>query len=157
MPVSDELLRRIIEDALTAVDSYSYGALDLSLAVQISKGCAAYASHIGVPVCISIVDASGVPILFNRMPGSLLVSVEIAPKKAYTCAVLNMSTEEAGIFTQKSALGLDTSLEGKIVLFAGGLPLRIGGRLAGGLGVSGGSPQQDKEIAENGLRSVGLM
>lgn len=164
MEISEKILRNIVEESLARMHPDNQKAcpiapkcLDLSTAVGLSKACAEKALQMGVPVCISVVDSSGIPILFNRMSNALLVSVEIAPKKAYTSVVLGMSTEQAGAFTRDLAEGLDTSLEGKIVLFAGGFPIRIDGVLLGGLGISGGTPTQDKEIAECGLRAMGWL
>jgi uncharacterized protein GlcG (DUF336 family) len=130
--------------------------LDLTLAMDIAKACIQKAQEINLKATIAICDQHGNAILFYRMEESLLVSSDIAPKKAYTSVALNMSTAEAKIFMDKHANHLDNATEGRLVFFAGGLPIRIDGKLVGGLGVSGGLPEQDQEIASHGLKTVAL-
>ena len=94
---------------------------------------------------------------FLRMPGAFLHSVEIAIDKAYTAASFGFPTSEwMGILAGDEALRLGMPLRPRLVVFGGGLPIRDGGHLLGGIGVSGGSAEQDEACAQAGLASVGL-
>jgi len=83
--------------------------------------------------------------------------VEIAIDKAYTAASFGFPTSEwMGILAGDEALRLGMPLRPRLVVFGGGLPIRDGGHLLGGIGVSGGSAEQDAACAQAGLTAVGL-
>lgn len=108
------------------------------------------AESVQVPVSVCISDASGLSLAFLRMVGASLVSVELAPKKAYTAAMFKMATKDLGAFRQPatSFFPTETILGGKIVTFGGGIPLHFNNHLIGAIGVSGGRAEQDHEIAQ---------
>jgi cob(I)alamin adenosyltransferase len=107
------------------------------------------ARALGVPVVLSVVDAGGHLLETRRMDGALLVSVTLAPSKAYTAAVVRMATQELARLAQPEAplYGIDTSLP-NLTLVGGGLPLRWAAAVIGAVGVSGGSVEQDVEVAQ---------
>lgn len=111
------------------------------------------AVDIGVPMVIAVVDSAGNLVLQHRMDGSLLASLTIARDKAYTAAALRMTTEEAGRQAQPGGplYGVNTIEEGRYVIFGGGLPLFKNGRLIGGLGISGGTVEEDMLVAQTAL------
>jgi uncharacterized protein GlcG (DUF336 family) len=117
------------------------------------------AVSIGVSMAIAITDAEGGLILFSRMDGALPASTDIAISKAYTAAVLRMSTEKLGELSQpgKPLYGIQHTLPGKIVLFGGGLPLRFKEKVFGAIGISGGSVEEDIKVAEAALNSLKKM
>lgn len=125
---------------------------------QLLKQAIKAASELGVPVVIAVVDRHGQPILTYRMPDSLLVSLDLAPKKAYTAAALKTATHLLGSAIQPGAplFQLEASSGGKVVTFGGGYPLYWKGRLAGGLGISGGTVEQDMQIAEAAMQGLQL-
>ena len=102
-------------------------------------------------MAIAIVDAEGGLLFFARMDGTLPASTEIAVSKAYTSAVLRMSTLELGRLARPGEVlyGIQHTHNGRIVLFGGGLPLSLGGRAAGAIGISGGSVEEDVQVAES--------
>jgi uncharacterized protein GlcG (DUF336 family) len=108
------------------------------------------AVSIDVPMAIAITDANGGLILFSRMDDALPASTDIAISKAYTAAVLRMSTQKIGELAQpgEPLYGIEQTLPGKIVLFGGGLPLRLKENVVGAIGVSGGSVEEDIQVAE---------
>lgn len=108
------------------------------------------AVSIDVPMAIAITDAAGGLILFSRMDGALPASTDIAVSKAYTAAVLRMSTQKIGELAQpgKPLYGIQHTLPGKIVLFGGGLPLHFKEKVVGAIGISGGSVEEDIKVAE---------
>jgi uncharacterized protein GlcG (DUF336 family) len=107
------------------------------------------AGALGVPMAVAIVDAEGLPLFFARMDGTLPASTDIAVGKAYTAAALRMASHEVGKLAQPGEVlyGIQHLHQGRIVLFGGGLPLRLRGRVVGGVGISGGSVEQDLQVA----------
>ncbi|EAR6785883.1 cob(I)yrinic acid a,c-diamide adenosyltransferase [Salmonella enterica subsp. arizonae] len=116
----------------------------------------ARAEELHVPVVISIVDGNGTPTVTWRMPDALLVSSELAPKKAWTAVAMKSATHELASAVQPGAAlyGLDTHMQGKIVTFGGGFALWRNGVLIGGLGISGGSVEQDMDIAQAAIAAI---
>lgn len=107
------------------------------------------ASEIGVPMVMAVVDANGDLIALRRMDDALLVSVTLAPHKAYTAAVVRLATVDLAKVAQpgESLYGLDVNIP-RITLVGGGIPLKVNGELIGAVGVSGGSVEQDVRVAE---------
>ena len=110
----------------------------------------AKADEIGVPMNIAIVDAGGNLTAFAKMDNAWLGSIDIAQSKAFSARAFDMATKDLGAESQtgKSLFGINASNHGKIIIFAGGIPLRQGGRVVGAISVSGGSVEQDQEVAE---------
>lgn len=114
------------------------------------KMCAAAfekSKEMGVPVCFAVADEHGALLYFNRQQDSLMVSIGIAQRKAYTSAVLKMPTAALGERAQpgQPLYGINTA-DSNLVLFGGGVPLSAGGKTVGGIGVSGGSVEEDEII-----------
>lgn len=121
------------------------------------QGAVAHAQTLGIAINVGVTDASGVLAGFLRMPGAFLHSVEIAIDKAYTAASFGFPTS-----AWKSALANDEMLRiglserPRLVIFGGGLPILDGNQRIGGVGVSGGSAEQDEACAHAGLLAAGL-
>ncbi|MBP6469855.1 MAG: cob(I)yrinic acid a,c-diamide adenosyltransferase [Chloroflexi bacterium] len=107
------------------------------------------AQEIGVPMVLAVVDQNGDVIEARRMDDALIVSVTLAPHKAYTAATVRLPTHELAKVAQpgQSLYGIDVNLP-KITLVGGGLPLRKDGKVVGAVGVSGGSVEQDIAVAQ---------
>lgn len=106
--------------------------------------------NIGVQMVISILDDGGNLIATHRMDDAWLASIDIAHNKAWTSVALKMPTsnlEEATV-PQAELWGLNTTNQGKIVVFGGGIPLEKDGKVIGAVGVSGGAVPQDVQVAE---------
>lgn len=103
---------------------------------------------IGVGFTLSIVDESGNLLFLQRFGDAILPSIEISQNKAYTAAVLRMSTREFGVIAQPgaSAYGINVT-NNRLVIFGGGFPLVVQGKTVGGVGVSGGSVEEDEALA----------
>ncbi len=125
---------------------------------QIMKQAVEAAIKHQIPVVISVVDAHGNLIMTYRMPDALLVSSELAPKKAYTAVALKSPTHLLSDLIQPGGdlFQLETSCEGKIVTFGGGFPLYINQKLVGAIGISGGSVEQDMDIAQSAIHGLDL-
>jgi uncharacterized protein GlcG (DUF336 family) len=110
------------------------------------------AETIGVPMNIAVVDEGNNLVAFGRMPGAWLGSIDIAQNKAYTARSFDMSTKDLAPLCQSGQplFGIHASNQGRLIIFAGGIPLGANGRVVGAIGVSGGSVEQDHDVAEAG-------
>jgi glc operon protein GlcG len=110
------------------------------------------ARGLGVAVCVAVTDRSGHLLAFARMDGAALLSVSIAQDKAYTVAAFGgLATHEwFDLIKDEPALLHGIVKTERLIVFAGGAPVRSAGALAGAVGVSGGSAEQDRVIAEAG-------
>ncbi len=108
---------------------------------------------------IAVCGADGNMIAVHRMEGAYLASFDVAMKKAYTAAAVQMTTKKLGELAQPGGMfyGVDKADQGRLIVFGGGVPLYAGQRMVGALGVSGGTSQQDHELAEFGQKMFGDM
>lgn len=117
----------------------------------------AHAEVLGVRINVAVVDAGGHLAAFLRMPGAFLHSVDIAIDKAYTAASFGFPTRQwRAVFGSDELLKTALSQRPRLVVIDGGLPLRDGGLLIGGIGVSGASAEQDEACAQAGIAAMGL-
>lgn len=130
--------------------------ITLDQALEIIAAVRQKATAIGVPMVIAVVDQGGNLVAQQRMDDALLVSVDIALNKAYTAVAVKMSTEELAKVSQPEQMlfGIHNADGGRIVIFGGGVPLKQGDQIIGGLGVSGGSVEDDVACATAGLKSL---
>ncbi|MBW4972798.1 Uncharacterized 15.0 kDa protein in dhaT-dhaS intergenic region [Roseovarius sp. EC-HK134] len=127
--------------------------LDLADAGVLLAGARAKAAEIGVPMCIAITDEGGNLVAFERMDGGKVTSITIAIDKAFTAAGAKKATHEYGELSQpgKPAYGIAAAIGGRLMVVGGGLPVVVEGDVVGGIGVSSGTPMQDREVAEAGI------
>lgn len=116
------------------------------------------AEAMGAAVNVAVVDRAGLLVGFLRMPGAPLHSIDIAIDKAYTAASFGLPTGQwhAALREHSEAVRQGIPLRPRFVAFGGGLPLLADGERIGGIGVSGGSEQQDEQCARAGLAAIGL-
>lgn len=128
--------------------------LTLALARKMAEAAEAKAAEMGVPIVFSVVDAGGNLVLLHRMENSLLASIDISSNKAFTAVALKMATHKLVPSIQPGAelYGIQHSNQNRIVTFGGGYPLKIGDDIIGGIGVSGGTVEEDMTIAEEALK-----
>ncbi|HEY3826207.1 MAG TPA: heme-binding protein [Bryobacteraceae bacterium] len=110
------------------------------------------AVEIGQPMNIAVVDAGGNLIAHVRMDKAWIGSVDIAIKKAWTSRAFDISTKELAELSQSGDqfFGIHASNNGRVMIFAGGIPLKRGDDVVGAVGVSGGMGKQDQAVAEAG-------
>jgi uncharacterized protein GlcG (DUF336 family) len=110
------------------------------------------AREIGQPMNVAVVDAGGNLVSHARMDGAWIGSIDISINKAFTARAFDLSTEELGKNSQpgQQFFGIHASNHGRIMIFAGGVPLRRNGSVIGAVGVSGGSGSQDEAVANAG-------
>lgn len=110
------------------------------------------ATEIGQPMNIAVADEGGNLVSHVRMDGAWIGSIDISMKKAYTSRAFDISTKDLATHSQSGGqfFGIHASNDGRIMIFAGGIPLKRDGRVVGAIGVSGGSGDQDHSVAEAG-------
>jgi uncharacterized protein GlcG (DUF336 family) len=108
------------------------------------------AKKIGQPMNIAVVDVGANLTAFVRMDGAWLGSIDIAINKAFTAKAFDISTQELGRNSQPGDqfFGIHVSNHVRVMIFAGGIPIKTNGQIVGAVGVSGGSGEQDQAVAE---------
>lgn len=112
----------------------------------------AKAAEIGQPMNIAVADAGGNLVSHVRMDGAWLGSIDISINKAFTARAFDITTKDLATHSQSGGqfFGIHASNSGRIMIFAGGVPLKRDGKVVGAIGVSGGSGDQDDAVAEAG-------
>lgn len=110
------------------------------------------ARQIGQPMNIAVVDGGGNLVAHVRMDHAWIGSVDISINKAWTSRAFDISTKDLAAHSQSGDqfFGIHASNHGRVMIFAGGIPLKRDGKVVGAIGVSGGSGQQDHAVAEAG-------
>ena len=129
------------------------GRITLDSAKRLIDKIEQEAARRGKKAVIAVCGPDGNPIAVHVMDGAFLVSFDVATKKAYTAVAVKMSTKELSILAQPGGTfyGVDKMDGGRIVIFGGGVPLKVGDMIIGGLGISGGTGEEDHSLAEYGL------
>ena len=144
----------------TAAASYSVTqrVIDAVPASEAVRASVAHATSLGIRINVAVVDAGGNLAAFLRMPGAFLHSIDIAIDKAYTAASFGLPTSQwhAALQTHSEAVRDGIVRRPRFVAFGGGLPMMDNGQRIGGIGVSGGSEEQDEACAQAGLAAIGL-
>ncbi|MEH2003776.1 GlcG/HbpS family heme-binding protein [Nostoc sp.] len=110
----------------------------------------AKARAIGQPMNLAVVDAGGNLVAHIRMDDAWIGSIDISINKAFTARAFNLSTKSLAEDAQPGGqfYGIHASNGGRIMIFAGGIPLQRDEQIVGAIGVSGGSGEQDQAVAE---------
>ena len=128
----------------------------LAEARTVIAAATAEAEKIGQPMNIAVVCAGGYLLAFERMENAWLGSVDIAQKKAWTSRAFDIETGTLGTLSQSGDqfFGINASNDGKVMIFAGGVPLLRDGKVIGAIGVSGGLGAEDQAVAEAGAKTI---
>ena len=126
----------------------------LAFAKDIAERIEAQSLRANVPVAVSVIDIHGNVILKHRMSGAPAFSIELSERKAYTSALVGLRTADLFPLVQPGQelfplMGLSG---GRFCSMGGGAPLVSGGQKVAGVGVSGGTVEQDVDILESALR-----
>ncbi|MFC7376976.1 heme-binding protein [Brevundimonas sp. GCM10030266] len=126
-------------------------------ALTILAAATTKANELGIAANIAVLDAGAHLKVFHRMDGAVLGSIDVSIGKARTSVLFGITSEAVWDYCKPGAPapGLDRS-NGGLMTFAGGVPLAFEGGLIGAVGVSGGSPAQDAEIARAGAAALSL-
>ena len=153
-------LHYLVDTIVREMDTFSYD-ITLEQARTLSEQIRKKAAEMGVNAVVAIANSAARPVLIECMDDSYIASYDVALKKAFTVVSLKMSTSDLKPLAQPGAslYGIQFTNGGKIIIFGGGEPLRNKeGKIIGGLGVSGGTEEEDtalaaygKEIFEKGI------
>jgi uncharacterized protein GlcG (DUF336 family) len=126
------------------------GSVSLEDARRVIAAGEAQAASIGQPMNIAVVDAGANLVAHVRMDGAWLGSIDISINKAFTARAFDISTKELAGNSQSGDqfFGIHASNHGRVMIFAGGIPLKRGDVVVGAVGVSGGAGKQDQAVAE---------
>jgi uncharacterized protein GlcG (DUF336 family) len=110
------------------------------------------AAEIGQPMNIAVCDCGGNLVSHVRMDDAWIGSIDISIKKAYTSRAFDIATKDLAEHSQSGNqfFGIHASNSGRVMIFAGGIPLKHDGKVVGAIGVSGGSGEQDHAVAQAG-------
>ncbi len=143
-----EAISRVVNAYMKSPDEMS-----LELALALTRYVRAKACEMGVKAVVAVSNSGGNPVTVQCMDDSYIASYDIALNKAFTVVSLKMPTVTLKKLAQpgESLYGIQFTNNGRIVIFGGGVPLyNKEGKVIGGLGVSGGSEEQDTLLAELG-------
>lgn len=150
------LIEKVVGEVKCGSDSMSalreVKTVTLSLAKKLAAEVEAEAARVGVKAVVVVADNSGRPILCEVMDDAFIASFDVALQKAFTVVSLKMSTIDLKPLAQPggSLYGIQFTNDSHIVIFGGGEPLKVGGKVVGGLGVSGGTEAEDTALAAFG-------
>lgn len=145
-------------DAGLTKHSVTQRLVDAFAASDAVRAAVTHAASLGIHINVAVVDAGGNLAAFLHMPGAFLHSADIAIDKAYTAASFGLATSQWTAALQQHSAAVREGLvrRPRFVAFGGGLPILENGQRLGGIGVSGGSEQEDEACARAGLASIGL-
>ena len=131
-------------------------SVTLEEARQVIAAATKEAESQGQPMNIAVVCSAGHLLAFERMHNAWIGSVDIAQKKAWTSRAFDIETKVLGENAQSGDqfFGIHASNDGKVMIFAGGVPLMRDGKVIGAIGVSGGSGKQDQAVAQAGAKNI---
>src|SRR3954462_3028634 len=129
--------------------------ITLELAQKVIAAAEKKAADIKQPMNVAVVDGGGNLVAFARMDGAWLGSIDIAIKKAWTSRAFDIETKALSKLAQpgQDFYGIHASNDGRVMIFAGGVPLKKNGVVVGAIGVSGGMGKQDQAVAEAGAEA----
>jgi uncharacterized protein GlcG (DUF336 family) len=134
----------------------SYDSLSLEDAKKMLSAGEAQAESLGIPYNIAVVDAGAHLIAFVRQDNALIGSVELAIDKAVTARIFDKSTAELADSAQSGQplFGIQESNDGQVVIFGGGIPVKLNGRIVGAVGASAGTIEQDLAVANAAIAAL---
>ncbi len=155
--MNEQNISSLIAAAIKDVALLPSGEMTLEKAKKLALIVEKEAARIGVKAVVAISNSAARPVLVECMDDSYIASYDVAFNKAYTVVALKMPTSELKKLSQpgESLYGIQFTNQGKIVIFGGGEPLYENGKIVGGLGVSGGSEEQDTYLAGFGAKAFG--
>jgi uncharacterized protein GlcG (DUF336 family) len=126
----------------------------LALAKSVAERVEAEASRTQVPVAVCVTDVHGNIVLHQRMNGAPAFALGISEGKAYTSALIGVRTADLFPMVQPGQPLFALMSQSRYCVMGGGAPLTAGGKLVAGVGVSGGTVDQDMGILEAGLKGA---
>ena len=145
--IQEKVMVKYVIELISKKLSSTENNLSLEKARKIIRAGEKKAKEMNLSAVFAVVNSEGNLIIEERMDNAILVSVEVAYKKAYTAAALKLNTEDLTALVQPGAMFYGLQSDPKYIVFGGGMLLKVDGKIIGAVGVSGGSAQEDMEIA----------
>ena len=152
--MNEEQIRLIVQNTISSLKA-DKSKMTLALADKLADAVLVEAKRTGVRAVVCVSDAAGNPKVVKSADDAYIASYDVAVNKAFTVVALKMSTIKLKPLAQPGAslYGIQFTNGGKIVIFGGGDPLTDdNGRIVGGLGVSGGTEEQDTSLSAYGKK-----
>ena len=146
--LQEKVMIKYVVELISEKLSSTENNLSLEKARKIIRAGQKKAKKMNIAAVFAVVNAEGNLIIEERMDNAILVSIEVAYKKAYTAAALKLNTEDLTALVQPGAMFYGLQSDPKYIVFGGGMLLKVDGKIVGAIGVSGGSAQEDMEIAK---------
>jgi len=146
--IQEKIMIKYVIELISEKLSSTENNLSLEKARKIIRAGEKKAKEMNLSAVFAVVNSEGNLIIEERMDNAILVSVEVAYKKAYTAAALKLNTQDLTALVQPGAMFYGLQSDPKYIVFGGGMLLKVDGKIVGAVGVSGGSAQEDMEIAK---------
>ena len=146
--IQEKIMIKYVIELISEKLSSTENNLSLEKARKIIRAGEKKAKEMNLSAVFAVVNSEGNLIIEEKMDNAILVSVEVAYKKAYTSAALKLNTQDLTALVQPGAMFYGLQSDPKYIVFGGGMLLKVDGKIVGAIGVSGGSAQEDIEIAK---------
>ena len=146
--IQEKVMVKYVIELISEKLSSTENNLSLAKARKIIRAGEKKAKEMNLSAVFAVVNSEGNLIIEERMDNAILVSIDVAYKKAYTAAALKLNTEDLTALVQPGAMFYGLQSDPKYIVFGGGMLLKVDGKIVGAVGVSGGSAQEDMEIAK---------
>ena len=146
--IQEKVMVKYVIELISEKLSSTENNLSLEKARKIIRAGEKKAKEMNLSAVFAVVNSEGNLIIEERMDNAILVSIDVAYKKAYTAAALKLNTEDLTALVQPGAMFYGLQSDPKYIVFGGGMLLKVDGKIVGAVGVSGGSAQEDMEIAK---------
>lgn len=148
MSINEKIIAAVLEKLSARINK-----VDLSISKQLIARLEEESTKLGLNAVIAVCGPDGNPIAVHVMDNAYLASFDIAMKKAYTSVAVKMSTKRLGELAMpgETFYGIDKADNGRMIIIGGGVPLMLGDNVIGGLGISGGTSEEDSLLADKGL------
>ena len=151
--MNQDAISVIVDSIVKQLKTQDLDDMTLGAAKRLIEKVEQKARDMGMRIVVAVSNKAGHPVAVECMDGAYIASYDIALNKAFTVVALKMPTVQLKPLAQPGAplYGIQFTNNGKIVIFGGGVPLRNkSGEIIGGLGVSGGTEEQDTDLANYG-------
>ena len=155
--IQEKIMIKYVIELISEKLSSTENNLSLEKARKIIRAGEKKAKEMNLSAVFAVVNSEGNLIIEERMDNAILVSVEVAYKKAYTAAALKLNTQDLTALVQPGAMFYGLQSDPKYIVFGGGMLLKADGKIVGAIGVSGGSAQEDIEIAKACVEAFGTI
>ncbi|MBT2134198.1 heme-binding protein [Croceibacterium sp. LX-88] len=136
--------------------SIATASINREAAAALIDAAIASAREVGIPAAVAVVDATGNLRAFERTDDAPFLTVDVAVDKAWSAASFGYPTHVWNDYVSNDPKVTPLAYRPRMVAVGGGYPILENGKLIGGIGISGGTYQQDQDVASTALRQLGF-